>query len=177
MTTGDPRRVPRLRWLAGGLVVLAITGCGVDIPADPEGTLDSVRGGTLAVGAVPHGDFVEVTGPIGPRGTVGEEQVSGSEVDLVRDFADELGAGIEFRVAGEEELVRRLDDGSVDLVIGGLTSETPWDSDAGVTRPYTERVLGGERRQLVMLAPQGENAFVSELERFLDAGSTSGAAR
>ncbi|WP_102159094.1 transporter substrate-binding domain-containing protein [Zhihengliuella halotolerans] len=158
------------------VLLLILSGCGVSIPADPDGTLDSVRGGTLRVGAVPNGEFVEVSGPAGPRGAVGEEQVSGSEVDLVRDFADELGARIEFYVAGEEELVRRFDDGSVHLVIGGLTDETPWESDAGVTRPYAERILGGQKRKIVMLVPPGENAFTTELERFLDA-SAAGAAR
>ena len=36
-----------------GAAVL-LTGCGVEIPADPEDTLERVRGGTLRVGVSPN---------------------------------------------------------------------------------------------------------------------------
>ncbi|MCO1339395.1 hypothetical protein BJH93_10905 [Kocuria polaris] len=165
--------VRRVAPALGALVSLLLaTGCGMSIPSDPEGTLDSVRGGTLSVGVVTHGDFVEVDGTAGDQGAVGEDQISGSEVDLVRGFADLLGAEIEFYTTGEEELVRRLDEGSVDLVVGGFTSQTVRASEAGLTRPYTEKVLSGEKRKIVILAPRGENAFISELEQYLDASGS-----
>ena len=140
------------------IVALALSGCGVSIPTDPEGTLDRVRGGTLHVGASPNGDAVQVD-----RGTV-----SGAEVELVARFAEHLDAEIEWTVGAEEALVRALERGELDLVIGGLTDASPWVDRSGMTRPYAEvRDAAGEVHRLVMLVPMGENAFLSELETFL----------
>ncbi|GAA3702335.1 transporter substrate-binding domain-containing protein [Zhihengliuella alba] len=150
-------------------LVMVLSACSLHVPTDPDGTLDAVQGGTLRVGATPHAGFVDVAGQVGPDGAVSDDQVSGSEVDLVRGFARELGAEVEFVVSSEGELVRRIEEGSLDLAVGGITSKSPWSSKVGVTRPYTEVVLSdGKKHKLVMLAPMGENAFISELERHLD---------
>lgn len=147
----------------------ALTGCGLAIPADPDGTLERVSGGTLEVGASPNGGFVRV----------GDDAPEGSEVQLVRELAERLEAGIDWTVGSEEALVRALERGELDLVIGGLTDATPWSERAGMTRPYGEFVDDdGATHKLVMLVPMGENAFLSEVEAFLMAqAAASGAAR
>jgi hypothetical protein len=64
--------------------------------------------------------------------------------------------------------VRELEDGELDIVAGGLTDETPWSDKAGVTRSYDDVTDDdGSTLKLVMLAPIGENAFISDLETFL----------
>lgn len=140
------------------VVAALLSGCGLQVPADPDGTLDRVSGGILRVGLAPNGDFTQVT----------DAGVAGSEVALVDDFAERIDADIEWQVGSEEALVRDLEAGELDLVIGGLTEKTPWSDKAGMTRPYEEFTdARGEKHKLVMLVPLGENAFLSELETHL----------
>ena len=138
--------------------VLGLSGCGLPVPRDPSGTLDSVRGGVLHAGISPNGDLVVVDGA----------EPAGREVDAIEAFAESLDAEVAWTIGSEESLVRGLEEDRLDLVAGGLTDETPWAQKAGVTRPYTEITEeDGTTRKLVMLAPIGENAFLSELEVFL----------
>lgn len=134
-----------------------LSGCGVSIPSDPDGTLETVRGSEVRVGTSVDPPLVE-----DKDGTP-----SGSIVDLVDDFAASLDADTEWTVATEETLVRMMEDGDLDLIAGGITSATPWLERAGVTRGYTG-IEGAQGREIVMLVPLGENAFLSTLERFLD---------
>nr|WP_286132044.1 transporter substrate-binding domain-containing protein [Clavibacter michiganensis] len=165
------RQRSRLRFgrdLMAGLTlvsVLSLCGCGLTIPSDPSGTLDAVRGGVLRAGVSPNAPFVDVTGvDEEPTGT----EPTGTEVEAIEAFADHLDADVEWTIGSEEELVRDLEDGELDLVAGGLTDETPWSDKAGVTRAYDEVTDDdGRVQKLVMLAPMGENAFISELETFL----------
>ena len=144
--------------LLGGFVWLA--GCGLSIPADPEGTLDRVRGGVLRVGVSPNPPWTVVSGP--------EAQPACREVELVQGFADGLGARVEWSTGGEEPLMKRLKEGQLDMVIGGLTAKTPWTKHAAVTRPYASATgVDGKRERHVMAARMGENAFLVELERHL----------
>ncbi|SDO39501.1 hypothetical protein SAMN04487848_0742 [Microbacterium sp. ru370.1] len=149
--------------LALGLAVLLTAGCGIRIPADPEGTLEAVEGGTLRAGVSPNGDWIRL----------GDDQPAGTEADALRAFARAHDATVEWTVGSEEALVRGLENGDLDVVAGGLTDETPWTNKAGMTRPYAESTLAdGSTVKLVMLVPLGENAFVSELETFLTAEAT-----
>ena len=91
---------------------------------------------------------------------------------LVEGFADHLGARVEWTVAGEEHLVEMLEKGELDLVVGGLSDQNAWTSKAAPTRPYTEERTADGTTAHVVLVPMGENAFQSELERWLD-GATS----
>lgn len=158
-TSSRFRRRPRS---AGIIAVLALsgtlTGCGLTIPADPNGTLDAVTGGELRVGTSPDGSLVEVRDGV----------PSGSIVELVDDYAQSIDAEPDWTVASEESLVTMLEDGELDLVAGGITAKTPWLERAGVSRGYTG-IEGADGREIVMLVPLGENAFLSSLETFLDA--------
>jgi ABC-type amino acid transport substrate-binding protein len=139
------------------LLVASLAGCGAAVPSDPDGTIDSVRHGELRVGVVPDEGLASVT----------SGEPSGPLPQLAQEFAATLDAEVEWTVGGEETLVRRLEDGDVDLVVGGFTEQTPWVDRAGVTRAFTG-VEGSDGRSLVMLVPLGENAFLTQLETFLD---------
>lgn len=134
-----------------------LSACSISIPVDPDDTLGSVTGGVLRVGTSPDGELVDVSGG-DPSGTI---------VDLVDRFADSIDADTEWTVASEETLVTELEAGDLDLIAGGITPDTPWIDKAGVTRGY-RGIEGADGRELVMLVPLGENAFLSKLERFLD---------
>src|SRR5690625_4790157 len=76
-----------------------------------------------------------------PEGTDGQEagaQPAGTEVELVADFAASRQAQVEWVIGGEENLISQLAEGDLDLVIGGLTADSPWQDMAALTRPYTE---------------------------------------
>lgn len=154
-----PSRVIRTMLTAvATIATMTLGGCGLTMPSDPDGTLDRVTDGVLRVGTTQNGDRV----------VVGDDGPSGEDIDLVKGFADTLGSDLEWVVGAEESLVRELGTGRLDLIVGGITDETPWSDNAGVTRPYTEITdIDGTTHKLVMLTPLGENAFISALEEFL----------
>jgi hypothetical protein len=137
---------------------LALGGCSVTIPSDPDGTLDSLRGGVVRAGA-----------SVNPPWTDAEAGApSGLEVDLVEDFAETLDAQVEWTVAGEEDLVAEMERGELDVLVGGLTGRSPWADKVALTYPYlTTTGPEGEKELHVMAVPSGENALMTELERFL----------
>ncbi|KRD51114.1 hypothetical protein ASE34_13770 [Microbacterium sp. Root280D1] len=127
------------------------------MPADPDGTLASATGADLRVGVSADPGLVDTD----------RDTPTGSIADLVTGFADSIDADIDWTYGSEETLVGMLERGDLDLVAGGFTSDTPWIDKAGVTRGYPE-IDGADGREIVMLVPLGENAFLSTLERHLD---------
>lgn len=138
---------------------LLIAGC--QFPADPDGTLERVEGGTLRVGVAGHDPWVRLDGT----------GAAGVEVTLTERFAESLGAEVEFTEGAEAELIDGLKTGGLDLVVGGFDSKSPWKKEVALTRPYiqTREPVEGEISTVkhVMLAPLGENAWLVRLERFL----------
>lgn len=143
------------------LLAVGLSACGITVPTDPEGTLDTVTGGQLRVGVSAEPGLVSVDGD-DPGGAP-----TGSIPTLVSGFADSLDAEVEWTEASEETLVGMLERGELDLVAGGMTDQTLWVDRAGVSRGYPQ-IDGADGRSLVMLVPLGENAFLSALERYLD---------
>ncbi|GAB2527483.1 transporter substrate-binding domain-containing protein [Paramicrobacterium agarici] len=148
-----------LRLLAVGLMAVLLTGCGITMPTDPYGSLEHATGGTLRVGISPNGNL-----------TVADDgEYSGKEVELIRGFAESIDAEIEWTVGSEEALVRGLEKQQLDVVIAGMTDQTPWATRAALTRPYMKTTAkDGTVLEHVMLVPMGENALLSALEIYLD---------
>jgi len=147
---------------AGALVamlaaVLLLTGCGIRVPTDPGGSLDRVQGTVLRAGASLEPGLVEIDG----------RDVSGPLAALVADFARTQDAEVDWTVGSEESLVVALEEGRLDVVVGGMTSDTPWADRVGVSRGY-RGITGADGRELVLLVPLGENRLLSALETFLD---------
>ncbi len=159
----DVRAHPRAVFSAAALLLaISLSGCGLTIPADPDGTLQSVTGSELRVGVSADPGLVDTD----------RETPTGSIPDLVTGFADGIDAEVDWTNGSEETLVGMLERGDLDLVVGGFTADTPWVDRAGVTRGYPG-IDGAEGREIVMLVPLGENAFLSELERYLDEEANS----
>ncbi|MHA6525362.1 substrate-binding periplasmic protein [Tessaracoccus sp. G1721] len=149
------------------ILVLLLAGCAEpDFPRDPEGTLIRASGGPLLVGVSSHPPHVDVAD---------DGAVTGAEAEIVEAYAESIGATVEWREGAESELMELLKLGQVDLVIGGLASDSPWSTHAAFTRPYT-RTVGpdGKSEKLVIAVRQGENALLSNLERFLIAEGHEG---
>jgi polar amino acid transport system substrate-binding protein len=106
------------------VVAVLLAGCG--IPRDPEGTLDHVRGGTLRVGISQREPWTRLEAG----------RPSGVEVRLVERFATQLGATVRWVDGAEADLVAALEVRELDLVVAGLTSDTPWQAKAAITRGY-----------------------------------------
>ena len=161
----EARRTPTglsgaARAACAGILVMcavALSGCGLQIPSDPNGTLDRITGGELRVGASPSGDLVVVDG----------DEVEGSLADLIEGFAREHDATVVWTVDSEEDLVADLEDGALDLAIGGVTAATPWSDRVSVTRGYPG-VAGSSGADVAVLLPLGENRLQAALETYLD---------
>lgn len=108
------------------LVALAHAGC--RFPADPEGSLDRVEGGTMRVGVIDNPPWV-ILGRGEPRGV---------EPELVRRFAAELGADIEWVEGTESGLAAAMGGFQIELLIGGLSRDFPYIDDVAMTAPYVD---------------------------------------
>jgi polar amino acid transport system substrate-binding protein len=109
------------------LVTLVSASC--DFPRDPRDTLDEVQIGTMRVGVVSHDPWTQME----------EGRASGVEVEILKDFAEELGAEISFVPGTTPELLEAARQGEVDVVVGGFTDTSPGVSEgkeAGITSPY-----------------------------------------
>jgi polar amino acid transport system substrate-binding protein len=124
----QPPFLRRTMILRSILMSLACAAVGCDLPRDPEATLARVQNGTIRVGLTEHEPWARFDG----------EEPAGVEVELVRRLAKELGAEIKWIPGNESELMQAAEAFELDLVIGGITDETPWKKRVGLTRPYLE---------------------------------------
>lgn len=148
------------RLLAAGVVVFLLTSCTEPaFPRDPDGTLTRASGGTLLVGVSQNPPFTRVTD---------EGMVSGDEAQIVGEYAESIGADIAWHEGPESELMELLKLGQLDMAIGGFTEDSPWTSHAAFTRPYAVGVgTDGTEQKMVIATRLGENALLTNLERFL----------
>lgn len=121
-----------------------------DVPRDPRGTLDRVRGGELVVGVSDSPPWIRRDGHV----------ATGPEADLVRGIAKELGARAIWKWGALEDHLGALERFELDLVAGGLTKGTPWRDRVGLTRPWIHREEGGG----VLAVAPGENGFLTAIE-------------
>lgn len=137
-----------------------VAGCSEpEFPRDPEGTLLRVMDGELLVGVSENEPHTEVAD---------DGSVSGAEVDIITAWAESLGAEVVWSDDAESELMTQLKEGELDVVIGGLADDSPWTTHAALTRPYAETIgPDGKPAKLVIATRLGENALLSNLERFL----------
>ena len=138
--------------LVAALTSLA-AGCG--IPRDPGGTSERIR--------VTHGLRVGFS-ENAPWIQAGVGEPRGIEPELVRRLARSLGARVLWVKGSETRLVQALEEGKLDLVIGGFDKTSPWIAKAGVTQPF---VRDNQGKQHVFLAQPGENGFILTVDRML----------
>ena len=82
----------------------------------------------------------------------------------MKEYAAQQNAEIKWIKNTENDLFQDLKERKLHLIIAGLTDDTPWKSEKiGVTRPYIE----ASDEKHIMTIPQGENAFLISLEKFL----------
>src|SRR5690606_7366466 len=101
------------RWFVG-VALVVLLGC--DMPRDPEGTLNRVRGGVLRVGISHNPPWTEV-----PPGTeMADEEPGGLEPQLLKQLAAALSAEIQWTKDTEGDLIEALGRGDLDVVVCGM---------------------------------------------------------
>lgn len=98
------------------------------MPKDPNQTLDRVRGGTLRAGISANPPWTAINGG----------KFSGIEVTLIQRFANSLDARVEWTPGTESALLEALSQGTLDIVVAGLTADTPWKRKVALTRDYAQ---------------------------------------
>lgn len=115
------------------LVTLGLYGC--DLPRDPLGTLERVQDGTMRVGIISGSS---------PWANYENGQPSGIEVKLIKLFAKDVNASIKWVPGNESQLFNALKEHQLDLVIGGVTKDAPWQTHAAFSNTYiiTHVIIG-----------------------------------
>lgn len=140
-------------------VLFGVTACSGPFPRDVDGSLERISGGVLRVG-------ISDNPPLARYDDAG--RATGREVDLVTGFADSEGADIEWTPGSESELVMALKRGDLDIVIGGLLADSPWQKEVALSQHYaTETTPDGDTEKHVMATTLGENALLVALETYL----------
>lgn len=128
-----------------GFAALFLAGC--DLPKDPDETLERVRQGTLRAGLV-----------------AGERHRDSDRERLARLTA-RLNAKLDLVEGDAHALVDGLEKGDLDLVVS-LPKNTPFRKP-GYTHPVAPPMDG--EKPPVWAVPAGENAWLLELNRFIEA--------
>jgi len=143
-----------LRFAQLSIVILVLAAGCTNFPRDPKKTLEHVRSShTLKVGAGEDPPFLTRHG----------EEAEGRDADLVRGFAQQLGAKVEWEWGSQEEQFESLEQFHLDLVAGGVSKKSPWVKKVAITRPFAEMT----KRKRSFAVPPGENAFLKALETYL----------
>src|SRR5437764_2517411 len=108
-------------------VLLLAGACG--LPRDPRHTLENVRAEhVLRVGVTDDPPFIVRTG----------DEANGLDAALIRGFAAQLGARVEWVWTAQEEQFQALHRCQLDLMAGGFDEKTPWKKQVALTRPFAE---------------------------------------
>lgn len=132
------------------VVSLCLAGAGLagcDLPRDPEGTLESVKGRELRVGILHGGADSAGDRPVAER------------------LAASLGARAVYVEGDAHALFESLQHGGLHLVIGGVPRSTPFAPHLGLSKPVGPLHGSREVDERVLAVRPGENAFLMRVNR------------
>lgn len=138
-----------MKWRLALFAALTLAACD-RLPTDPDGTLDRVqserrfRVGLIATGGTPADRRLESA--------------------FLARIARSTGARPAVKQGASEPLLLDLEDGGLDLVIGPLSSESPWVERVALLEPLGA-VPGPHEVQVTPIARNGENRWIMLLER------------
>ena len=141
-------RLISMRTFACLLGTAAMTGCD-EFPKDIAGTMDSVLStGILRAGIVAGGSEDE-------------------ERAVANRIASSLSVSPEVISGSTEDLVRRLDEGEIAIVVGEFAKTTPWVGRAAITGPARASDPPKDHPVLRALVRSGENRWLIFVSRTL----------
>jgi hypothetical protein len=133
-----------------GLLFLATTSCGGDFPRDPNGTIERVRSQrAFAVGLV------------APVEQAGRQKVEA----LLHRVGKATGASPQLSQGQAEPLLKQLEDGHIDLVIGRFEKKSPWAHRVTIGPPLRIEMQGKTEVHLAPVMRNGENAWIAVVEK------------
>lgn len=144
------------------LPALLALGWDCQIPQDPEKTTERIRDGLLQVGLAdaPPWAWMDDQG-----------HVDGVEVRLIQEFARQQNAEVQWVTGPQNELLDKLHKFELDVVVGGLTKNTPWGQKVSLTQPFAivpDSANPSKKIGHVIAVAPGENRFIMRLDKFLE---------
>lgn len=84
---------------------------------------------------------------------------------LIHEIERKTGARAQWRPGSGEAVLQQLDDGTLDLVIGRFTANSPWATDVAFGPPLA--TTGSKDAPLILKAAMrnGENRWIMTIER------------
>lgn len=129
-------------------IIVFFLAASCNVPKDSRDSFESVKSDVLKVGVVNNPPFSSF-----------EQEPKGSEVLMIRDFSNQENVEIQFIKGSESDLVKKLEQADIHVLLGGFEKNTIWKEKSGQTIPYD-----GEH---VWLIPKGENKLLFKLEEFI----------
>lgn len=129
------------------LGLLLITRC--SFPEDPANTYQDAQSTSLKIGVSSNPPFTHFN----------QGKPTGTEIQLLKDFAKTRNLKILYVKGSESELIKKLKNYEVHILAGGFEKKTIWKKDAGTTVTYD--------KDHVFLIPKGENRLLKELETYI----------
>jgi polar amino acid transport system substrate-binding protein len=138
-------------------IACIVVGC--DYPRDAADTLRKVQHSVIRAGVVENQPWVNLD----------QGDPSGIEPRLLQTLAESLGAKIEWTTGSETMLVERLEHRQLDIVIAGLTKDTPWSDRVGISQWYVRAIdpVTEKNRKHVWAVMPGESRWLLEVDKFL----------
>lgn len=91
---------------------------------------------------------------------------SDPQVDmLIAEIERRTIAHARWRSGSGESLFQQLDDGSLDLVIGRFTADSPWATDVAFAPALSTSDIGDAQIELKAAMRNGENRWIMTVER------------
>jgi len=138
-----------MKWRLALCAALMLAACN-RLPTDPDGTLDRVRAERgFRVGLIATG------------GTPADRRLENA---FLARIARATGARPVVKQGASEPLLLDLEDGGLDLVVGPLSSESPWLERVALL-PSLGAVAGPHEVEITPIARNGENRWIMLLER------------
>lgn len=129
--------------IAVAFVAALVAACDA-YPKDPDETTRRVRGsGTMRTGIVS-----------------GDQDGNNAALELAGTIAGAAGAQLQSKQGSAEILIRELDDGKLDLVVGKFAKSTPWKTHAALSAPYVAERPKSDEPVLRALVKAGENRWL-----------------
>ena len=127
--------------------------CGCDnFPRDPNHTLERIRSGApMRVGVAASLDG------------------KNTGVALLERLADEEKSSLVLQKDSYEALLRDLETGRLDAVVGSFAETSPWKRRVVLSNPVLGKEPGDQKTPVLRIArPKGENAFIMKTDQLIE---------
>lgn len=131
-----------------------LTACDA-MPKDPNKTLENIRAHkVLRVGVLYNPPWAQF------------QPLEGIEIKLLNNYAKQLNVKPVYQHVSLDEGLDALQASRLHILAGGLTTDSGFHEHTALTRPYIITEKDGKSYEHILAVPRGENAFITDLERY-----------